>query len=334
MAMKGSNRVLVDFMGDQFMQDVDNLAPLTMVSGKLYLEFLRKQMPNKKWGRREMEEYVKKHKKRTLPYNDKSYTAFGRFTLPIMIDGCCYHLPTAVVLNELQSPTVILGTQAFDMSFLNLSKDTESVKLTLDKTSSTKGEFFTKDLCYEAPILLDTGAGPSVMSKKFWDLISNGAMLSDDNTPLRAANNQSMEIAGRTPHIKFKIGDLVVVVSFLVSKNLGGKDVILGRDFMFAYDVSVDLSKGLAEVKNSRAEYVKKKVVRIREGERSTYGNCVEPKHIPANLIQVQQLRLNKWDKQEWETRPVAILPRKAPVRNLVPARTLGVVNRGRRSQD
>jgi hypothetical protein len=114
----------------------------------------------------------------------------------------------------------------------------------------------------------------------------------------------------------------------LVSENLGGRDAILGRDFLFSYDVVLDLAWGTAKVRNPKGDYLRKKVIKVLEGQEVTYATCIKQEEIPPSIIRPHSMKVHS--PKTWERRQVAILPRKIMTNSLVPARTLSVVDQGK----
>ena len=108
--------------------------------------------------------------------------------------------------------------------------------------------------------LLDTGAVVSVMPAKTWtDMGFDRSDLIPTNIRLAAANQGAIYVTGRTPIISLQLGGRHFSMSFLVVKKLDESDqIILGRDFVRNFDVTIVLNDGLIRIKDPERKYEKK----------------------------------------------------------------------------
>ena len=108
--------------------------------------------------------------------------------------------------------------------------------------------------------LLDTGAVVSVMPVKTWtDMGFERSDLIPTNIRLAAANQGAIYVTGRTPIISLQLGGRHLWMSFLVVENLDESDqLILGRDFVRNFDVTIDLNDGLIRIKDPERKYEKR----------------------------------------------------------------------------
>ena len=117
--------------------------------------------------------------------------------------------------------------------------------------------------------LLDTGEVVSVMPIKTWE--RSGFTREDlipTNLRLAAANRGAIYVAGRTPITVLHMGERDLWMSFLVVASLDDSDqFILGRDFVWNFDVMIDLNNGLIRIRNPDRKYVKKPINRILADE-------------------------------------------------------------------
>ena len=117
--------------------------------------------------------------------------------------------------------------------------------------------------------LLDTGENVSVMPIKTWE--RSGFTREDlitTNLRLAAANRGATYVAGRTPITVLHMGERDLWMRFLVVANLDDSDqFILGRDFVWSFDVMIDLNNGLIRIRNPDRKYVKKPINRILADE-------------------------------------------------------------------
>ena len=113
--------------------------------------------------------------------------------------------------------------------------------------------------------LLDTGAVFSVMPVSTWtDMGFDRSDLIPTNIRLAAANQGAIYEQPRTPIISLHLGGRHLWMSFLVAENLDESDhIILGRDFVRNFDVTIDLSDGLIRTKDPERKYQKKPLNKI-----------------------------------------------------------------------
>ena len=113
--------------------------------------------------------------------------------------------------------------------------------------------------------LQDTGAVVSVMPVKTWTYMGfERSDLIPTNIRLAAANQGAIYVTGRTPIISLQLGGKHLWISFLVVENLDETDqLILGRDFVRNFDVTVDLNDELIRIKDPERKYEKKPLNKI-----------------------------------------------------------------------
>ena len=88
----------------------------------------------------------------------------------------------------------------------------------------------------------------------------NGLDMIPTNTRLAAANQGAIYVAGRTPIISLQLGGRHLWMSFLVDES---DQVILGRDFLHNFDVTLDFNDGLIRIHDPVRKYEKKTVNKI-----------------------------------------------------------------------
>ena len=73
---------------------------------------------------------------------------------------------------------------------------------------------------------------------------------------LAAANQGAIYVTGRTPITSLQLGGRHLWMSFLVVENLDESDqIILGRDFVRNFDVTIDLKDALIRIKDPERKY-------------------------------------------------------------------------------
>ena len=103
------------------------------------------------------------------------------------------------------------------------------------------------------------------MPVKTWERLgSTMKELTRTNLRLAAANRGVIYVAGRTPIAVLHMGGRDLWMSFLVVENLDDSDqFILGRDFIWNFDVMIDLNNGLIRIRSPDRKYVKRPANKI-----------------------------------------------------------------------
>ena len=100
-----------------------------------------------------------------------------------------------------------------------------------------------------APILLqglvDTGSGVSILTFSAFNRVASqtGTVLKPYRIDLYAANGKTIKTFGLAEPIRFQLGGYEQVTNFVVvDDSMGAEDFLLGRNFLRAYQVLVDLT--------------------------------------------------------------------------------------------
>ena len=103
----------------------------------------------------------------------------------------------------------------------------------------------TKSLNQAITTLIDTGAGPTVMSKETY--LRMGYQLEDLQPSLyqlTMADESDMKTLGHAYNVPITIGQVMdLTPNFVICESLGRDDAILGREFIIKYDVALDLPR-------------------------------------------------------------------------------------------
>ena len=84
------------------------------------------------------------------------------------------------------------------------------------------------------------------------------------NIRLAAANQGAIYVTGRNPIISLQLGGRHLWMSFLVVENIDESDqIILGRDFVRIFDVTIDQNDGLIRIMDPERKYEKKPINKI-----------------------------------------------------------------------
>jgi hypothetical protein len=102
--------------------------------------------------------------------------------------------------------------------------------------------------------LVDTGAAPNIVTKSACE--KAGAWIEKTpNLSLRMADNSPLPVLGKVKDFPIHFGNLYFTFDTLVVEDLGGDDIVLGRDFLRKYDVLVDIPNKQIEVRNPDLAY-------------------------------------------------------------------------------
>ena len=93
--------------------------------------------------------------------------------------------------------------------------------------------------------LIDTGSGVSILTFSAFNRVAvqTGAVLKPYQIDLYAANGKIIKMFGLAEHVHFQLGGYELETNFVVVDDaMGVKDFLLGRNFLRAYQVLVDLT--------------------------------------------------------------------------------------------
>ena len=93
--------------------------------------------------------------------------------------------------------------------------------------------------------MIDTNSGASLLSFKAYQKLAaaaNGWILKPYETRIYGANNGIIPTVGLAENIRFQLGGHELQTTFIVlTDDAGGDDFLLGRNFLRAYKVLIDL---------------------------------------------------------------------------------------------
>ena len=93
--------------------------------------------------------------------------------------------------------------------------------------------------------LIDTGSGVSILTFSAFNRVAvqTGAVLKPYQIGLYAANRKTIKTFGLAEHVFFQLGGYELETNFVVVDDaMGVEDFLLGRNFLRAYQVLVDLT--------------------------------------------------------------------------------------------
>jgi hypothetical protein len=166
------------------------------------------------------------------------------------LDGTAITIPFFVTHQDDFGDTLTIGENILAPLEMNLCAF--NIESEIQGDARTKLGFSTHDVSG----LIDTGAGPTCMSRKFYSML--GGRLEDlpkSKCTLKAANSSKMVTHGLSTPIDFTLGKSRLTMQFMIVEDLGSDDVILGRDFITMYDVGVDLPKKRICIRNAKLLY-------------------------------------------------------------------------------
>ena len=158
--------------------------------------------------------------------------------------------------------------------------------------------------------LLDTGAVLSVKPIETWEQMGfNKDNFIDSRIRLSAANKGELRVLGRTPIIVLSLGERNLWMSFLVVENLDESDkIILGRDFIKIFDVTIDLNNAMFRIRNPERKYVIKPVNFIMANKNKAPVFLSRRMRLKANEAAIVSSRMKVYNKLS-DDKQVCLVP-------------------------
>ena len=103
--------------------------------------------------------------------------------------------------------------------------------------------------------LLDTGAGPSLITKSALTRIDPEYVIQPDSNVYTTANGQTMAIYGRVENVPIEVKGHKLPFPAVVVEKLPDEDIILGRDFITMYDILIDIPRHGILIRNTERKY-------------------------------------------------------------------------------
>ena len=133
--------------------------------------------------------------------------------------------------------------------------------------------------------------------------------LIDSRIRLSAANKGALRVLGRTPIIALNLGERNLWMSFLVVENLDESDqIILGRDFIRNFDVTIDLNNAMFRIRNPDRRYAIKPVNLIIANENKAPVFLSRRVRLKANEAAIVSLRMKNYNELS-DNKQVCIVP-------------------------
>ena len=207
---------------------------------------------------------------------DKRYTeGYGLHEVMLIIDGINIYTKTMITCDEALVGQIYVGKEKLKVRSIGhcamLEEDAMHIGTEADLSAHVLDISGKKT---QLRGLLDTGAVLSFLSIETWERIGfNRNDSIDSRIRLSAANKEALRVLGRTPTIALNLGERNLWMSFLVVKNKDESgQLILGRDFIRNFDVTIDLKNAMFRIRNPDKRYAIKPVNLIIANEKKSTG--------------------------------------------------------------
>ncbi len=185
-------------------QDLLECATQTILSIEVFKEcliHLGKWDPSKN-SEAEVDKMINGNRDCKALYRDDLYEAKGPYVVPIAIDGVWVYQPAVVTRDEKMAGRFVLGRNILDAACLRRAIDWHGRIILDDHSGASVLLKWTEDASTRA--LLDTGAGPNVMTEGIWQAIGE-PMLKSYSSKLYTADKSAIQVLGRTPPVKTQL---------------------------------------------------------------------------------------------------------------------------------
>ena len=229
----------------QVLQTVDLEPEHTIVHVKVWNEYLqirrvlgqtcsiyrRFRQGSKEW---------QKSQRKILQAHGKSIEVVGPFPIHIQLDAVTVLTSTYITTDDQFGYQFVVSGKLWQPAEVKSIKSIGKKEQRIDMESNCHAMIHMRNVSTSA--LIDTGAGPSVMSYDMYKAVGGQDQdLTGTTNTLNAANNTALNVAGITKMIPFRIGNADFEMKFTICRDLCGT-IILGRDYLTAYDIMVDLT--------------------------------------------------------------------------------------------
>ncbi len=262
----GHNKVLITLGATQVRLPVQGGAEVTMASTRTWSLYTKNRRrigkPHLAYEEHmRLSEADRETRKSLKDLNGDLLMATGPFVATLNIDGFEVRTDIYITGSPLFQQKIVIGEDLWLPKTINAIHQKEYVneksKL-IEHTHQVNDRCATRILVNNKRVfaLIDTGAGPSVMSLGTYQKLGGKKEdLEKVTSELVAANNSAMVTYGLTELMQFDMGGNTYDIAFTIVDDLGMDDVILGRDFLQRYDVLVDLPKNRVVIRNTKQTY-------------------------------------------------------------------------------
>ena len=222
---------------------------------------------------------------------DNRYTeAYGPHEVMLNIDGKNIYMKTMIACDEDLVGHIYVGKEELKVRSNGHCAMLEEDAMHIGREADVSAHaLYINGKKTQLRGFLDTGAVLSVLPIETWERMGfNKNDLIDSRIRLSAANKGALRLLDRTPILALSPGERNLWMSFLVVENLDESDqIILGRDFIRNFDVTIYLNNAMFRIRNPDRRYAIKPVnliVRMKkniaileyegEAESERSGNC------------------------------------------------------------
>ena len=221
-----------------------------------------------------------------------TYYAYSPIPVKVCIDGVDMRFGATIITDGFP-PGICLGPQ--ELRCYNIDVQEPSGEARIDERASLVVSFVVSFVVPDAaPVplrgLIDTGSGESILTFSGYNRIAvrTGTLLRPYGIDLYAANGKTIKTFGLAEKIKFQLGGYELETNFVVVDDpMGVEDFLLGRSFLRAYQVLVDLTAmkiiipqtvpgQVTETQQSNANYVCKVYEQMNLDSSSEYSSSSE----------------------------------------------------------
>ena len=242
---------------------------------------------------------------------DKRYTeAYGLHEVMLIIDGINIYTKTMITCDEALVGQIYVGKEELKVRSIGhcamLEEDAMHIGTEADVSAHVLDISGKKT---QLRGLLDTGAVLSFIPIETWE--RNGFNRNDSidsRIRLSAANKGALRVLGRTPTIALNLGERNLWMSFLVVKNNDESQLILGRDFIRNFDVTIDLNNAMFRIRNPDKRYAIKPVNLIIANEKKAPVFLSRRVRLKANEAAIVSLRMKNYNDLS-DNKQVCIVP-------------------------
>jgi len=271
------NDITVTFGKKQILYNQSLRATETIIHISTWLEYTIKQATKGKRNEKFENYRIQSRKQRVEQL--KPFTAAGKevwchgpYDTEITIDGVKIKTPIYVTEDEDFEHDLLIGDDVWQAKKVNIKKVKRitGIEEDLDKKDETKisndAQAKIKIQGQEYAALVDTGAAPSLMTiEQFYRIGGQKEEILPSKTKLLAANDTEIVAIGQTMPLEFSINDTTYEWAFLLVESLGSDSMLLGRDFLRHYSITINLKTGTMYSENKKPESTLRNSYRMDE---------------------------------------------------------------------
>ncbi len=141
----------------------------------------------------------------TTEYQGETYWCHGMFSVPMIVDGVKTQQRATVTYQDIPNQDFVVGRGFLESSGLRRAIDSYG-RVVIDANASTTARLVMNGIEVKAKGLLDTGAGPNVMTEDLWRKLKSDHLL-EAAPHLYSADRSTIKVHGKTPPISMYLGE-------------------------------------------------------------------------------------------------------------------------------